>query len=792
MLMSAALFSLLLKRIRPVYLIVLTCCSVLWWQYAVAEQPQNNATEQPISPHYFDQQTILQIGSGFAPLLLIASIIYLLHIREKLSKSIENHHKISNELKMSTDKLAYMVATSPTVLFAMRIKGNSLQTYWISDNLTRLTGYTQEEALQSSWWLDHLYEDDRARITNESMILFLGQHMAYEYRFMHFNGSTLWIRDEQQVVLNEFGKPQEVLSAWTDITERKLKEDNLSIAATAFETKDSIIITDKHNRIIRVNKAFTRLTGYSEDEVLGQSPNMLSSDRQDADFYNQMWQELDQEQRWEGELWNKRKNGEVFPERLVITVVKDALGEVSYYVATFFDITERKQSEDYIKSLAYYDSLTSLPNRRLMLDRLGIALASSKRSQRHGALMFMDLDRFKLLNDTQGHDMGDQLLIEVAKRIQTCVREGDTVARLGGDEFVVMLENLSESQCEAAVYAQKIAEKIRSVLSRIYTLPLEPNDTNKPYFEHHSSASLGLVLFCGNHIASEELLKQADLAMYQAKHAGRDAVRIFDPAMQLALNARTNLEADLRQALNRNELRLFYQVQVDVDGRAVGAEALLRWHHPQLGDVLPIEFLPLAEETGLILSIGQWIVAEVCATLASWAKHPATQSLTLAVNISTRQFRQVDFVAQIKQTLKASAANPKHLKLEITESLFIDNLHDTITKMDAIKQLGVGFSMDDFGTGYSSLSYIQQMPLDQLKIDHTFIHDLGKENNHNTAIIRTILALGKSLNLTVIAEGVETAEQQHYLAQQGCPVFQGYFFGKPLPLMELEAYLQTS
>ncbi|NOS89362.1 MAG: EAL domain-containing protein [Methylococcaceae bacterium] len=715
-------------------------------------------------------------------MLLVVLLIHSMRTRAKLAQSFASVQQIAEQLQLSTHKLAYMVATSPTVLFAMKVHTNTLQTHWISDNLTRITGYTQDEALQPRWWVQHLHEEDKTRVLKESSELFLGHHLAYEYRFIHKNGEVRWIHDQQQLVCDGQGRPYEVLSAWTDITERKQEEINLRIAATAFETKEGIIITDCNNRIIRVNSAFTRLTGYSLEEVLGQTPALLSSGRQNADFYRAMWTALKENQHWEGEIWNRRKNGEIYPEWLVITAVLDEHQKVSHYVATFFDISERKAAEQSIRNLAFYDPLTNLPNRRLMLERLGLALLSCKRSNHYGALMFMDLDRFKVLNDTQGHDVGDQLLIEVAARLQSCVREDDLVARLGGDEFVVMLENLSESQTDAAIQAQTVAKKIRDAVAATYWLASGVVHDDKPLLEHHCSISIGLVLFHDYTVSKKELLNHADMAMYQAKHAGRDAIRMFDPDMQSALNERTALEIYLRHALTRNELFLYYQVQVDVQGRAVSAEALVRWDQPERGWISPANFIPLAEETGLILVIGDWVLLQGCKTLAQWAQHPATRELKLAVNVSARQFRQDHFVDQVRTALEQSGANPTKLKLEITESLIMDNLEDTVAKMHAIKQLGVGFSMDDFGTGYSSLSYLQRMPLDQLKIDQTFVRNLV-EDSQDAAIIRIILALG----LTVIAEGVETEVQWNYLNQCGCPVFQGYLFGKPVPLSEFEA-----
>ncbi|MGZ5049430.1 MAG: EAL domain-containing protein [Methylobacter sp.] len=557
-------------------------------------------------------------------------------------------------------------------------------------------------------------------------------------------------------------------------------EHELRIAAAAFESQEGIMVTDADNHILRVNKSFTELTGYYPEEVIGKPPSMLKSGRQDVEFYREMWKCINRDKYWQGEIWNKRKNGEVYPEWLCITAITNPANEVTNYIGTFTDISQRKADEERIKDLAYYDSLTKLPNRTLLFDRLNLALSASHRNKTHGALMFLDLDNFKTLNDTLGHDQGDQLLIEVGRRLQRCVREVDTVARLGGDEFVVMLECLDEQEIEAAIQAHAVAEKIRSNLAEFYLLKSNQNDKMQPFVEHYSTGSIGFVLFLGHETSSEELLKRADLAMYQAKQAGRNVIRAFVPEMQEALNLRASLEADLRNALDRNELKLYYQVQVDASRRAVGAEALIRWYQAERGMVSPAEFIPLAEETGLILSIGRWILLQGCETLVEWAQYPETRDLRLAVNISSRQLNQADFVEQVRAILAETGANPTLLKLEITESGILDNVEDTIAKMHAIRELGVNFSMDDFGTGYSSLSYLQKLPLEQLKIDQSFVKNMAS-NKNDSAIIRTILSLGENLDLTIIAEGVETEVQREYLINYGCRIFQGYLFGKPVP-----------
>ncbi|GAB3358347.1 MULTISPECIES: bifunctional diguanylate cyclase/phosphodiesterase [Giesbergeria] len=550
---------------------------------------------------------------------------------------------------------------------------------------------------------------------------------------------------------------------------------DLRIAAIAFESQEGIFVTNAQGVILRVNHSFTDITGYSAEEAIGQTPSLLKSGRHEAAFYQQMQQTVTTTGCWYGEIWNRRKDGTVFPEWLTITAVKTDQGEVTHYVSTLTDITQRKAAEEEIRYLAYYDALTKLPNRRLLLDRLQQALLTSRRTSRQGALMFIDLDHFKLINDTQGHDKGDILLQEVAQRLLKTVRAGDTVARLGGDEFVVLLEELSPQIDEAASQADAIAQKILATVNQTYTL-----DGN----EIKSSCSIGVVLFTDTKASAEDLMKHADLAMYQAKESGRHAARFFDPEMHAAVIKRVALEKDLRTGLQQSQLFLLYQAQVNNHGHIVGAEALVRWQHPQHGMVSPAEFIPLAEDSGLILPLGQWVLQAACKQLACWAQEPMYAHLTLAVNVSGRQLRQPDFVQQVLKTLENTGAPAKQLKLELTESLLLDNPQDAITKMVALKAHGVGFSLDDFGTGYSSLAYLRRLPLSQLKIDSSFVRDLVSEPRA-VAIVRTIVTLADSLGLQVIAEGVETQEQRDSLARNGCHAYQGYLFSRPGTVEEL-------
>lgn len=440
------------------------------------------------------------------------------------------------------------------------------------------------------------------------------------------------------------------------------------------------------------------------------------------------------------------------------------------------DITLRKQSEEEIHRLAFYDSLTQLPNRRLLHERLLQSMSISARSGKYGAVMFIDLDNFKNLNDTQGHDVGDLLLQEVASRLVHNLREGDTVARLGGDEFVVALESLHSLSHDAANLSETIAEKIRVELGRPYLLN---------GIEHHSSPSMGVSLFLGHQNTLEEVLKQADLAMYQAKAAGRNKVCFFDPAMQAEMECRATLERDLRASLALQQLSLHYQMQVDETGHILGAEALIRWQHPQRGMVSPGQFIPLAEEIGMILPIGDWVIEQACAQLKKWEMHPVMRKIQLSVNVSPRQLSQPYFVEQVKEAIEKSGIRTSQLKLELTESFILNDVDEAIEKMLELRRIGIRFAMDDFGTGYSSLAYLNRLPLEQLKIDQSFVRDIALSKN-SSVMVRTIINIANNFGLEVVAEGVETDAQLSFLRQYGCNKFQGYLFGKPVPVAEFE------
>ena len=641
--------------------------------------------------------------------------------------------------------------------------------------------FGDERQLTGSNSFADVHPEDRERVQavfRQTVENGVGQ--AIEYRLLRHDGSVSHIASAGKVITDKDGHPARIVIVSHDVTQRKQAEQWERIAATAFESQQGMFITSADGVILRINQAFTDITGYSAEECLGRTPSLLRSGRHDEAFYAAMREALAQHGAWQGEIWNRRKSGEVYPEWLTISSVRDAEERVTHYVCTLADITAHKKAQEEIQQLAFYDALTSLPNRRLLHERLRLALSASKRHRQQGALLFIDLDNFKTLNDTLGHDMGDRLLQEVARRLLACVRERDTVARLGGDEFVVMLENLGERIDDAATQCRSIGEKILAVLNRSYDLA---------GYEYHNTPSIGVALFGGARVSTDDLMKRADLAMYEAKAGGRNTLRFFDPQMQAVVTARVALEKDLREALQRQSFCLAYQPQVDDRGWVIGAEALVRWQHAQRGMISPSEFIPLAEETGLILPLGLWVLETACAQAAAWAALPGRAQFTVAVNVSARQFRQPNFVDQVLAVLAATTAAPCNLKLELTESLLLDNMQDTIGKMTALKKQGVGFSLDDFGTGYSSLSYLKRLPFDQLKIDQSFVRDLLTDAN-DKVIADTIIALAHSLGLAVIAEGVESEEQRAALSARGCNAYQGYLFSRPLQVADFNRYLQ--
>ncbi|MEI8208861.1 MAG: EAL domain-containing protein [Methylococcales bacterium] len=564
------------------------------------------------------------------------------------------------------------------------------------------------------------------------------EHQVLDLRILRNDGIQFWAHLDALVAQDEVRLPILRITL-TDITElikteialrdsivhiqslmdSALEAENaMRIAAKVFESQEGIYITDADNVILRANRAVFSITGYTEKDLVGQKPSIFSSGRQSAEFYAEMWKIISETGIWDGEIWNRRKNGEIYPQHLTISSVKNINGRITNYVATLTDITMSQLAAEKIKFLAFYDPLTQLPNRILLRDRLTLALASSQRNKYNCAILFIDLDNFKTLNDTLGHDMGDLLLQQVAERLLNSVRDGDTVARLGGDEFVVMLEDLSESINEAVVQVEAIGNKIINSINQDYHLNMTV---------YRCTSSIGITLFKNEGQTLDEVLKQADIAMYQAKARGRNTLRFFDQQMQDNISSRVSLERDLEKALAENQFMLYYQPQIQSINHInhiIGSEALIRWYHPVRGFVHPYAFIPLAEENSLILSIGQWVLETACAQIKKWENNEYTKDLTISVNVSARQFHEIDFVETVRRVMENSAINPSRVKLELTETVVLDDIKEATEKMNALRELGVRFSMDDFGTGYSSLAYLSKLPMDQIKIDQSFVFNI--------------------------------------------------------------------
>lgn len=560
----------------------------------------------------------------------------------------------------------------------------------------------------------------------------------------------------------------------------RLLESGISRLNDIVMITESASTDDMGHRIIFVNEAFERITGFKHEDVIGKSSSILYGRNTQKEELVKISQSLKERIPVHTEVIHYKKSGEEIWLELDIVPISDEIGLNTHWVAVMRDITQRKQTEMKIQQLAFYDSMTGLPNRQLLIDRLKQRLSSSSRSHHSGAVLFIDLDNFKSLNDTHGHDVGDMLLVEVARRIVKCVRDSDTVGRLGGDEFVVIINELDENLRDAAVQTSTVCEKILLSFKESFVLNS---------YIHHTTPSIGVTLF--NHetpTSVDELLKRADLAMYKAKDSGRNTFRFFDPQMEALVRERVALEADLHLGILYEQFVLYFQPQLNQQRCVVGAEALIRWNHPHRGLVMPGYFIQLAEDSGLILQIGDWVLASACKQLLLWADNPHTAHLVLSVNVSPRQYLQVNFVDQVVQLINRTGVDPSKLKLELTESMLVENIEDIIAKMTALKAIGVGFSLDDFGTGYSSLSYLKRLPLDQLKIDQSFVRDIMIDSN-DASIVNTIIALGLSLGLEVLAEGVETEEQIQMLLSHGCQAFQGYLFSKPVPIDDFEVML---
>jgi diguanylate cyclase (GGDEF)-like protein/PAS domain S-box-containing protein len=603
---------------------------------------------------------------------------------------------------------------------------------------------------------------------------------------IHVDDEVFWRRDGSSFPVEYWSYPMRQggrvigsVVTFMDIGERRKSEARLRQSAKVFDsTTDGVTITDAAANIIAINRAFTEITGYTEAEALGRNPRLLKSGRHDESFYQSVWQSLAQTGSWSGEIWNRKKNGEIYPEWLTISGVTNGDGRLTNYVGVFADISQIKQSEAKLERLAHYDPLTDLPNRLLFNARLEHAIRHAERNGTLLALLFIDLDRFKTVNDGLGHPAGDRMLREVAQRLSHCVRAEDTVARLGGDEFVIVLEGL-----DTTTPATVLADKLLVTLTRPFGLEGQ---------EVFIGASIGISTYPADGTDTTTLLKNADAAMYRSKEDGRNTYRFYDAEMTRSARERLVLETNLRQAIAQQEFVLHYQPQVDVaSGEMVGVEALVRWDHPVSGLISPIRFIPLAEENGLILPLGEWVLFTACAQARAWHETAGMPPLTMAVNLSPRQFRQEKLAEHVRAVLDATGLPPARLELEITESALMDNADQAVATLRALKDLGIQISMDDFGTGYSSLAQLKRFPIDKLKIDQSFMRGIPHDQS-DMEIVATIIAMARNLHLKVLAEGVETEAQLAFLQIHGCDTYQGYHRSRPLPARALEAWLAAN
>ncbi|MCD5995266.1 EAL domain-containing protein [Pseudomonas sp. CDFA 602] len=704
-----------------------------------------------------DGQTFSGLMSA-QPIILSTTPTVLIVVRD-----ITPLKEAQQQLRASEEKFAGAFHASPDGLAITRERDGFMLE--VNEGFCRITGYDEQRCLEHSTLDLGLWADPRERKSLVKQMRIKGSIHDFRARIRGSDGRIRLCELSSHSV--QIGGEKCLLTISRDITERQQMQEKLHLAATVFEsTAEGVLITDTNQRINAVNRAFSEITGYSESEATGMTPRLLASGVHDSAFYAAMWHQLTAEGHWQGEICNRRKNGEMFPSWLTINAVRNKEHVITHFVAVFADISRIKQAQARLDYQAHHDPLTGLPNRTLFESRLQTALLHSEESGSLGAVLFLDLDRFKHINDSLGHPIGDLLLKGIAHRLKENLRDIDTVARLGGDEFIVLLPGLLQ-----AADAQTIAHKLLACFSA----PFQADE-----HEFFMSASIGCSLFPDDGTDVATLVKNADAAMYRSKAKGRNRVESYTRDLTAQASERIALEQELRRALDRNELSLSFQPKVCLlSNIMVGAEALIRWSHPLFGEVPPEHFIPLAEENGMILQIGDWVLEQACRQMHEWRKTHKPFG-TLSVNLAGAQLRQPHLVSRIEQLLADHGLEPECLQLEITENFIMSQTQEALAVLHKLKKLGVQLAIDDFGTGYSSLSYLKRLPLDILKIDQSFVRGLP-EDSHDAAIVRAIIALGRSMQLTVIAEGVENHEQQQFLAAEGCEQMQGYLISLPLP-----------
>ena len=690
--------------------------------------------------------------------------------RRQMATTVALKHS-NAELARGEERLRALFKLSP-----LGMARNSPDGRYIEANQAFLdiTGYSLEELRQRTYWdmtPDNFHADDLARVDQINSARRVG---PYDKEYIRRDGSRVPVRVSAMMVTGDDGTAY-LWAIIEDISVQKLAEAETLLAASVFHnTAEAIVITDARSCIISVNPAFTEITGYPAEDVIDRTPRLLKSEHHDPAFYDVMWQELMSRGQWQGQIWNRRKNGEAFLAWQTITSVRDVRGTVVRYVSVFNDMTEIHRKDERIRHQAYHDALTGLPNRLLLQDRLGHAIEVARREQAQVAVMFIDLDRFKLVNDSLGHDIGDMLLVQITQRLTDCLRKSDTIGRLGGDEFVVVV-----SDFQGIGEVTEVAEKI--IVNVALPMTLKGHEVQV-------GASIGIALFPQDGDDVTVLMKDADTAMYRSKSAGRSTFRFFDAEMDGAAVERLKLEAALRHALDNGEFELYYQPKVDLaSGRVSGAEALIRWNSPDRGQVAPDIFIPLAEETGLIVGIGDWVLEQACRQLAEWNRR-GVAPVKVAVNVSARQFLDPAFAEKVSALLARYDLDPSLLEVELTESTVMADPERAVSQFVHLREAGISVSVDDFGTGYSSLAYLKRLPLDAIKIDRSFIHGVDSECD-NAAIVRAIIGLGGALGMSTIAEGVETEEEERHLQAAGCHNAQGFKYAKPLPADQFEAWV---
>ncbi|MEH6627952.1 MAG: EAL domain-containing protein [Motiliproteus sp.] len=737
----------------------------------------------------FDQQTdyrLLALVVGGSLLLILVFLFWNKQLQNEVNRRLQVESKLKetrNFQRTILDSANYSIISTDTSGLIRSFNGGA----------ERMLGYQKKAVIgQPLHKLIHLKEDlqRRAHLLStelgytvehdfEALTVRARQGLIDEDEWVYVrqDGSHLPVLISNTRIVNQDSKTTGFLSVGFDITQRKHAEDRLDLAQKVIQsTSEGIVITEPSGTVVDVNPAFLEMMGYCREEVIGKNPRMWQSGRHDKAFYRDMWKLLLLDGFWEGEIWDRRKDGGVFPKWLSVNAIKDSDGNILNFVSISTDISEQKAAEKKLENLAFYDPLTQLPNRTLFKDRLEHELLAAKRFDRQLGLMFLDLDRFKKVNDTLGHDVGDQLIEQVARKLEHCLRESDTVCRLGGDEFTVILTEVHTPEALG-----HIAQNIISALNHPFMLK------NQEVF---ISTSIGIAVYPDDGNDFSTLTRNADIAMYQSKEAGRDTYRFFTADMNLRNQARVAIENDLRKALDNDEFEVHYQPIVELKGlQPLGIEALVRWRHPKNGLVMPQQFISIAEETGLIIPLGEWVMKTACRETKALQRQ-GWSDLKVSVNLSGRQFQEPGLVTTITDILTESGLSADSLELEITESMIMLDVDDAVATMKRFNDHGLKISIDDFGTGYSSLSHLKKFPLHTLKIDRSFICDLS-EDSDDAAIVDTIISMAKTLNLRVTAEGVETAEQLAFLQQRACDFVQGYYFAKPLPLEELVNYLSN-